>query len=68
MEKDQIIILEDRSLISVSGNDAKEFLQNILTNDIDKVNASNSIFSAIFTPQGKYLMNFLLLNLKMVIF
>tara|TARA_B100001063_G_C16753152_1_gene551495 strand:+ start:291 stop:1163 length:873 start_codon:yes stop_codon:yes gene_type:complete len=64
MEKDQIIILEDRSLISVSGNDAKEFLQNILTNDIDKVNASNSIFSAIFTPQGKYLYEFFVIKSK----
>ena len=38
MEKEQVIILEDRGLISVSGEDTKDFLQNILTNDIDKVN------------------------------
>ena len=37
MEKDQIIILEDRGLISITGDDAKEFLQNIITNDIEKV-------------------------------
>ena len=36
MEKDQIIILEDRGLISISGNDKEEFLQNIITNDIKK--------------------------------
>ena len=35
MEKDQIIILEDRVLISISSND-KEFLQNIITIDIKK--------------------------------
>ena len=34
MKKDQIVILEDRGLISISGNDAKDFLQNIITNDI----------------------------------
>ena len=37
MEKDQIIILENRGLISITGDDAKEFLQNIITNDINKV-------------------------------
>ena len=31
MEKDQIIILENRGLISVTGEDAKEYLQNIIT-------------------------------------
>ena len=64
MEKDQIIILEDRGLISVSGEDAKDFLQNILSNDVNKVNASNSIFSAIFTPQGKYLYEFFVVKSK----
>ena len=43
MEKDQIIILENRGLISVTGDDAKEFLQNIITNDIEKVDQNNSI-------------------------
>ena len=37
MEKDQIIILKDRGLISISGDDSKEFLQNVITNDIEKV-------------------------------
>ena len=36
MEKDQIILLEDRGLISVTGDDAKNFLQNIITNDVEK--------------------------------
>jgi len=62
MEKDQIIILEDRSLISVSGLDARDFLQNILSNDVDKVSSSRTIFSAIFTPQGKYLYEFFVIK------
>ena len=49
MEKDQIIILENRGLISVTGGDAKEFLQNIITNDIEKVDKNNSIFSALLS-------------------
>jgi folate-binding protein YgfZ len=62
MKKDQITILEDRGLISISGIDAKDFLQNILTNDIEKVSESSSIFSAIFTPQGKYLYEFFVIK------
>ena len=64
MEKDQIILLEDRGLISITGEDTKNFLQNIITNDIDKVSFSSSIFSALFTPQGKYLFEFFLIKAK----
>ena len=64
MEKDQIILLEDRGLILITGEDVKNFLQNIITNDIEKVNLSASIFSALFTPQGKYLFEFFLIQSK----
>ena len=62
MEKDQIILLKDRGLISIVGDDAKNFLQNIITNDIEKVSSISSIFSALFTPQGKYLFEFFLIK------
>ena len=64
MEKDQIILLENRGLISITGEDIKNFLQNIITNDIEKVSSSASIFSALFTPQGKYLFEFFLIQSK----
>ena len=64
MDKDQIVLLEDRGLISINGEDAKNFLQNIITNDIEKVSLSTSIFSALFTPQGKYLFEFFLIQSK----
>jgi folate-binding protein YgfZ len=62
MEKNQIVILEDRGLISVEGPDAQGFLQNIISNDIEKVSESNSIFSGIFTAQGKYLYEFFIIK------
>lgn len=64
MEKDQIILLQNRGLISITGNESKNFLQNIITNDIEKVSFSNTIFSALFTPQGKYLFEFFLIQTK----
>jgi folate-binding protein YgfZ len=64
MEKNKIIICEDRGFISISGPDAKKFLQNIISNDIDKVNEFKSIYAAIFSPQGKYLYEFFVINSK----
>ena len=62
MKKDQVVILEKRGVILVSGEDAKDFLQNIITNDINKVSNTNSIFSALLTPQGKYLNEFFIIQ------
>ena len=62
MEKDQIIILENRGLLSITGDDAKEFLQNLITNDINKVSKKNSIFAALLSPQGKYLFDFFVIK------
>jgi len=64
MEKNQIILLENRSLVLAEGVEAKDFLQNIISNNIEKVNESNSIFSGIFTPQGKYLYEFFIIKNK----
>ena len=62
MEKDQVIILESRGLISINGEDAKDFLQNTITNDINKVSKSNSIFAALLNPQGKFLFEFFVIK------
>ena len=64
MEKKNIIILKNRGLISIIGEEAKDYLQNIITNDIEKVSLDSSIFSALFTPQGKYLHEFFLIKSK----
>ena len=62
MKKNLINILKDRGVISISGKDAGEFLQNIITNDINAVSKYNSIFSGIFSPQGKYLFEFFVIK------
>ena len=64
MEKSEVIILEDRGFIQVGGNGAKDFLQNIVTNDVEKVTSESTLFSSILTPQGKYLFEFFILKLK----
>ena len=47
MKKDQVIILEKRGTVLIKGEEASDFLQNIITNDIKKVSYKNSIFSAL---------------------
>ena len=63
MEKNEVITLEDRGFIQVKGVEAKDFLQNIVTNDLEKVTDESAIFSSILTPQGKYLFEFFLIKL-----
>ena len=64
MDKNEVITLEDRGFIQVTGAEAKDFLQNIVTNDVEKVTDTSSVFSSILTPQGKYLFEFFILKLK----
>ena len=62
MEINQTTILDDRGFIHVNGPEAKGFLQNIVTNDVEKVSENFTLFSSIFTPQGKYLYDFFILK------
>ena len=64
MKKDQIFILKDRGVVFISGEDVKDFLQNIVTNDINKVNNNHSSFSSLLSPQGKYLFDFIIVKHK----
>ena len=64
MDKNEVITLEDRGFIQVKGVESKDFLQNIVTNDLEKVTDSSTIFSSILTPQGKYLFEFFIIKLK----
>ncbi|TGQ66741.1 folate-binding protein [Mesorhizobium sp. M00.F.Ca.ET.186.01.1.1] len=53
-------LLNDRTLISVSGPDAEHFLQNILTTDLDALAAGEVKPGALLAPQGKILFDFLI--------
>ena len=64
MKKDQIFILKDRGVLLISGQDSKDFLQNLVTNDINKVTDTQSCFSSLLTPQGKYLFDFMIVKHK----
>ena len=58
MTKNIYIPLTTRSIISIEGDDSINFLQGIISNDINKVNHTHSIYSLLLTPQGKFLFDF----------
>lgn len=49
----------DRTVLKISGVDAQKFLQDLVTNNLDK---TSLIYAALLTPQGKYLFDFFLLK------
>lgn len=51
-------LLADRSVLRVTGADARKFLQGLITNDVDKVREGVAIFAGLLTPQGKILFEF----------
>ena len=64
MNLKKVYILDDRSIIFINGLDCKNFLQNIITNDINKVTEESSCFASLLTPQGKFLYDFLIIKHK----
>ena len=64
MKINKVYIFKDRGILYLNGEDAKEFLQNLITNDVEKVTDEMSCFAALLTPQGKYLFDFLIIKYK----
>jgi len=64
MKKDQIFLLKDRGVLLIAGPDSKDFLQNLVSNDVNKVTDTQSCFSSLLTPQGKYLFDFMIVKHK----
>jgi folate-binding protein YgfZ len=49
----------DRTVLRVSGPDALDFLQGLVTNDVRRL-AEGPVYAALLSPQGKYLFDFFL--------
>ena len=59
-----VYILDDRAILYLNGEDTKEFLQNLISNDINKIRDENSCFTSLLTPQGKFLYEFIIIKHK----
>jgi tRNA-modifying protein YgfZ len=62
MPPDFIARLSDRLVLRVSGADAKSFLQNIVTNDVENLPPMELRFACLLTPQGQYLHDFFIFS------
>ena len=57
MEK-KVSILNNRSVIEICGKDSLLFLNNIITNDLEKINNEELFITTLLSPQGKILFDF----------
>ena len=56
-------LLEDRCVLSVSGEDATSFLQGLLTNDVERLAPGEARYAALLTPQGKILFDMIVMRI-----
>lgn len=54
--------LTDRSVLALSGADARAFLQDMLTNDITQLSSETPLWAALLSAQGKPLADMLLFD------
>jgi folate-binding protein YgfZ len=55
----QAAFLPDRGVVKVSGEDARRLLNGLVTSDIGKVTPDKPVFTALLTPQGKIVVDFI---------
>ena len=61
MEK-KVSILNNRSVIKISGKDSLLFLNNIISSDLEKINHEELFITTILSPQGKILFDFFIIK------
>jgi len=52
----------DRAVLRIGGADARDFLQDLVSNDVDRAGEGAAVYAALLTPQGKYLFDFFVLR------
>jgi len=56
----QAALLPERGVVKVVGDDARRFLNGLVTNDMTKISPGNPCFAALLTPQGKIIVDFII--------
>jgi folate-binding protein YgfZ len=52
-------LLPDRGVVKVAGDDARRFLHNLVTADVEQLQPGDARFGALLTPQGKIVVDFI---------
>ena len=58
----KICPLDTRGVVRVAGDDARDFLQGLVTNDLRRLDPKTPLYAALLTPQGRFLFDFFLLD------
>ena len=58
MADQSFVVLRQRGLLTVTGEDRRSFLQGLISNDVNKVGADRAVHAALLTAQGRYLHDF----------
>src|ERR1700719_1457118 len=56
----KLALLPDRGVVKVSGEDARNFLNGLVTTDVTQLAPGQGRFGALLTPQGKIIVDFLI--------
>ena len=62
MTANTFTMLPGRGLLGVGGADAIDFLQNLISNDVERVAPDTSIYALLLTAQGKFLHDFFVIE------
>ncbi|WP_375643102.1 MULTISPECIES: YgfZ/GcvT domain-containing protein [unclassified Bartonella] len=60
IKKQNAICLKNRGLIQITGEEATDFLQSLITTDVKKISPQELFPGALLSPQGKVLADFLI--------
>ena len=60
MAEARFVALDGRGILAVSGADRRDFLQGLVSNDVEKVMPDRAVYAALLTAQGKYLHDFIM--------
>jgi tRNA-modifying protein YgfZ len=60
----QAALLSDRGVVKVVGDDARKFLNGLITADMGKVAPGAPGFAALLTPQGKIIVDFIVAEVE----
>ena len=56
------LIAADRALLRVTGEEARDWLQGLVSNDVARLAPEAAVYAALLSPQGKYLFDFFLVQ------
>jgi len=62
MTQIRFVALDDRAVLAIGGPDRAAFLQGLISNDTTRIGADRAVYAALLTPQGKYLHDFMLVE------